>query len=115
MAQYGAYMEEGGMEQVAGILGIQNTVIDASSHHPSIPFCTVDLLTDGTTLTAHLQLHATTATLPLLLPVPLFAGTPLSKWSRQLWQTSNSPQRRRLCEVLASTACPVRGPAPLQA
>ncbi len=73
-----------------------------------------DLLTDGATLTAKVTIASPAVALvddlPLTVPVMVLAAaqafTPAQPLPHQRW---------RLCEFLASTACPVRGPACLQA
>ena len=94
MSQYGAYMEDSGKADSG---------------------CEVcDLLTDGTTPTAKVSITAPAVALvdelPLTAPVVTLVAvktfTPAQPFP---------PPRWRLCEFLASTACPVRGPACLQA
>lgn len=94
MTQYGAYME------------------DSDDEGSGCVVC--DLLTDGATLTAKLTVAAPAVVLfdehPLTAPTVTLVAAQAFTPAHPL-----PPPRRRLCEVLASTACPVRGPAPLQA
>lgn len=90
MSQYGAYME------------------DRDGTDSGSEVC--DLLTDGATLTAKASVTASAVDvvyeLPLTVPVVGKSVTQAFVLAQPL-----PPPRRRLCEVLASTACPVRGPA----
>lgn len=94
MTQYGAYME------------------DSDDEGSGCVVC--DLLTDGTTLTV--KVTVTAASVVLFDKLPLTAPT-VTLVAAQAFTPAHPlpPPRRRLCEVLASTACPVRGPACLQA
>lgn len=68
-----------------------------------------DLLTDGATLTAKVSLSAPVAALIHDLPLTVSVST-LTLAHVFVPTQSLPPQRKRLCEILAGTACPVRGP-----
>lgn len=94
MSEYGAYMDGCGDS-------------DSGSE-------VCDLLTDGMTLTAKMSLVA--PALALLDEFSLSAPPAVLVVAEVLTPAHPLPPPRiRLCEFLASTACPVRGPACLQA
>jgi|GEM_PF-2143351 len=100
MSQYGAYMEDQSADQTSC---------------PTDDGCVCDLLSDGTTLTSPVDVNPVVLRLESELPVPDAVAASVVSATISWLPEYAPPPRGRLCEFLASTACPVRGPACLQA